>query len=348
MQQVFCTILRNGARVQSGYNRNTFIMKALQFNALLKTTIWGGEEVTALKNLKDAPAQVGESWEISGVPGNETVVSEGEHQGRTLGQLIETYGAELVGKRNMERYGTTFPLLIKFISAAQDLSIQVHPDDAMAQRMGHPYGKTEMWYIVRTQPGASLCSGFNADFSAEGYEASLADGTLMSHLSRHETKPGDCFFIPAGRIHSIGAGNFLVEIQQSSNDTFRVYDFDRTDAQGNKRELHVAQAREALDYKAYPEYRTRYELQPDACTPLVACEQFNTRLYELSKPCTANYADIDSFVIVIAFEGSATLRYDEGEVELKAGECVLFPATTQQVEMVPGAEGFKALETFCL
>lgn len=322
-------------------------MKALQFNALLKTTIWGGEEVTALKKLENAPEQVGESWEISGVPGNETVVADGEFKGETLEKLIGRFGAELVGKRNLERYGTTFPLLIKFISAAQDLSIQVHPDDAMAQRMGHPYGKTEMWYIVHTQPGASLCSGFNADFSADGYTESLADGTLMNHLSRHETRPGDCFFIPAGRIHSIGAGNFLVEIQQSSNDTFRVYDFDRTDAEGHKRELHVAQAREALDYKAYPEYRTQYEPRPNDCTPLVECPQFTTRLYELTAPLKADYTDIDSFVILIAFEGAATLRYAEGELTLRAGESVLFPATTEGVEIVPAAGGFKALETFC-
>lgn len=322
-------------------------MKALQFNALLKTTIWGGEEVTALKKLENAPEQVGESWEISGVPGNETVVADGEFKGETLEKLIGRFGAELVGKRNLERYGTTFPLLIKFISAAQDLSIQVHPDDAMAQRMGHPYGKTEMWYIVHTQPGASLCSGFNADFSADGYTESLADGTLMNHLSRHETRPGDCFFIPAGRIHSIGAGNFLVEIQQSSNDTFRVYDFDRTDAEGHKRELHVAQAREALDYKAYPEYRTQYEPRPNDCTPLVDCPQFTTRLYELTAPLKADYTDIDSFVILIAFEGAATLRYAEGELTLRAGESVLFPATTEGVEIVPAAGGFKALETFC-
>lgn len=322
-------------------------MKALQFNALLKTTIWGGEEVTALKKLENAPKQVGESWEISGVPGNETVVADGEFKGETLEKLIERFGAELVGKRNIERYGTTFPLLIKFISAAQDLSIQVHPDDAMAQRMGHPYGKTEMWYIVHTQPGASLCSGFNADFSADGYTKSLVDGTLMNHLSRHETRPGDCFFIPAGRIHSIGAGNFLVEIQQSSNDTFRVYDFDRTDAEGHKRELHVAQAREALDYKAYPEYRTQYEPHPNDCTPLVDCPQFTTRLYELTAPLKADYTDIDSFVILIAFEGAATLRYAEGELTLRAGESVLFPATTEGVEIVPEAGGFKALETFC-
>lgn len=322
-------------------------MKAIQFNALLKTTLWGGEEIPRLKNLKDAPEKIGESWEISGVPGNETPVVGGEYEGMTLAQLIERFGADFVGERNLKRYGTTFPLLIKFISAADDLSIQVHPDDAMAQRMGHPYGKTEMWYLIGTQPGASLCSGFNADFSAEGYTKSLADGTLMSHLSRHETQVGDCFFIPAGRIHSIGAGNFIVEIQQSSNDTFRVYDFDRRDAQGNTRELHVEQAREALDYKAYPEYRTDYVLKPNAYTALVDCEQFTTGLYQLTEPVKADYTQIDSFVILIAYEGNATLRYAEGEIKLEAGQTVLFPATTTEVEIIPGAEGFKALQTHC-
>ena len=322
-------------------------MKAIQFNALLKTTIWGGEEIPRLKNMKDAPAKVGESWEVSGVPANETKVVGGEYEGMTLTELIDRFGADFVGTRNLERYGNTFPLLIKFISAADDLSIQVHPDDAMANRMGHPYGKTEMWYLIGTQPGASLCAGFNADFSAEGYMQSLADGTLMSHLCRHETQVGDCFFIPAGRIHSIGAGNFIVEIQQSSNDTFRVYDFDRRDAQGNTRELHVEQAREALDYKAYPEYRTNYVLKPNAYTSLVECEQFTTGLYQLTETVKADYSNIDSFVIVIAYEGSATLRYAEGEVKLEAGQTVLFPATTTEVEFIPGAEGFKALQTHC-
>lgn len=322
-------------------------MKALQFDALLKTTIWGGEEVTLLKQLTDAPKKVGESWEISGVPGNETPVAYGEYKGKTLQQLIELFGKDLIGNHNLEKYGTTFPLLIKFISAAQDLSIQVHPDDAMANRMGHPYGKTEMWYIVHTQPNASLCSGFSSDFSAEGYTQSLADGTLMNHLSRHTTQPGDCFFIPAGRIHSIGAGNFLVEIQQSSNDTFRVYDFDRTDANGNKRELHVAQAREALDYKAYPEYRTPYILRKNDCTPLVECPQFTTRFYDLSQSLRADYSAIDSFVILIAFEGEAKISYDEGEVTIKAGQSILFPATTKGIEIIPTTDNFKALETFC-
>ncbi len=322
-------------------------MQALKFSPILKTTIWGGEEVTRLKGLAAAPRKVGESWEVSGVPGNETPVSEGPLKGKTLPELIRTYGAELVGEENLRRYGETFPLLVKFISAAQDLSIQVHPDDAMAQRMGHPYGKTEMWYIVSAAAGASLCSGFNADFSAEGYTRSLENGTLTQHLSRHATHAGDVFFIPAGRIHSIGAGNLLVEIQQSSNDTFRVYDFDRRDANGNKRELHVAQAREALDYKACADYRTHYTPCRNAAVTVVDCPQFTTRLYDMDAPIPADYTGLDSFVILVAFEGAAEVDYDGGTATLRAGESLLLPATNGHAIFRPAGGGCKVIETFC-
>ena len=172
-------------------------MKAIRFDALLKTTIWGGEEVTELKHLSQAPLQVGESWEISGLPGDETLVSDGEFKGQTLSQLIATHGASLVGKHNYEQYGTNFPLLVKFMSTAKDLSIQVHPDDAMAQRMGHPFGKSEMQYILHAQPESRFYAGFNADFSADGYSQSVQDGSLMAHLKCHATHAGDCFLIPA-------------------------------------------------------------------------------------------------------------------------------------------------------
>ncbi|MBR1594655.1 MAG: class I mannose-6-phosphate isomerase [Alloprevotella sp.] len=330
-------------------------MKPIFFKPLLKQTIWGGEEVTALKQASEllergeaAMPRVGESWEISGVEGDETPVCCGEDAGRTLPELIAKYGADLVGEENLRRYGTTFPLLIKFISAAQDLSIQVHPDDAMAQRMGHPYGKTEMWYIVKAEEGASLVSGFSHAFSAEGYVASLADGTLMQHLSRHGTQAGQCFFIPAGRIHSIGAGNFLVEIQQSSNDTFRVYDFDRSDAEGRTRQLHVEQAREALDYADTEGGPVSYEPQPGACVNLVSCPQFTTNLLELDAPFHADYSRRDSFVILIAFEGTAEVRTDAGDTfELRAGQSVLLPAAMQGADIVPKGGDFRTLETFC-
>ncbi len=323
-------------------------MKALKFKALLKPTIWAGTEVARIKQHPDATARIGESWEISGVTGDETPVIDGELAGETLSRLTERYGAALVGEENFRRYGTSFPLLIKFISADQDLSIQVHPDDAMAQRMGHPYGKTEMWYIVGTAPGATLCTGFNADFSAEGYTQSLADGTLTSHLNRCDTKPGDCFFIPAGRIHSICAGNFLVEIQQSSNDTFRVYDFDRTDAQGRKRELHVEQAREALDYAACPDFRTNYEDKENEAVMLVDCPQFTTRHFRLSRPVTEKHEGLDSFAILIAYEGEAEIVDAEGNITpLRAGESVLYPACNLWTEIRPkSGTQFCCLETY--
>lgn len=323
-------------------------MKPLRFKELLLPTIWGGEDIVELKGLQGRMEDIGESWEISGVAGKETPVTGGEDDGLTLAELIERYGASLVGRRNLERYGTTFPLLVKFISAANSLSVQVHPDDAMARRMGHPYGKTEMWYIVKTAPWASLCSGFKHDFSAEAYTDSLAEGTLTSHLAYHDTHPGDCFFIPAGRIHCIGAGNFLVEIQQSSNDTFRVYDFDRVDDLGNKRELHVEQARKALNYKAEPNYRTQYEPHPGQPVVLVNCPEFTVRLLQSAGEMTVDYAGIDSFVIYVAYEGKAMLTDSEGnELMLEAGQSVLFPAVNAAVRIEPvGNAGFSCLETF--
>ena len=322
------------------------MLKPFYFEPLLKQPLWGGEQVSALKQLAAAPSRVGESWEISGVPGDETLVVGGEDEGRTLTELITKYGARLVGRANLERYGTTFPLLIKFISAAQDLSIQVHPDDAMAQRMKHPYGKTEMWYIVQAAPGASLVSGFSHTSSAEEYVSSLADGTLMNHLQRHQTQAGQCFFIPAGRIHSIGAGNFLVEIQQSSNDTFRVYDFDRRDAEGNPRQLHVEQAREALNYTDTDAAPVRYTPQRNAAVELVRCPQFITRLYEVDKPLSTDCADIDSFIILICFAGEAQITDDAGNAfALHAGQSVLVPATARRLTFRPQGT-FRALETF--
>ena len=322
-------------------------MKPIKFEFLLKPTIWAGEEITKMKNIADKKG-IGESWEISGVPGDETRVVEGDDLGATLPELIEKYGAKFVGEKNLQQYGTTFPLLSKFISAAEPLSIQVHPDDAMANRMGHPYGKTEMWYIVGSGEGASLCSGFAHDFSAEAYTNSLEDGSLEEHLAYHDTKAGDCFFIPAGRIHSIGADNFLIEIQQSSNDTFRVYDFNRTDAQGNRRELHVAQAQEALDYKAYDEYRSHYTAEQNAATLMVECPQFTTRLIKADQELVMNYADVDSFVILIAYEGSAQLTDSEGNTTtLAKGESILLPACNEKLTITPvGGEQFSCVETF--
>lgn len=322
-------------------------MEALQFEPLLKTMIWGSEEVTQLKHISPAPEKVGESWEISALPGEETPVASGPLKGERLSALMRRYGAELVGLHNWERYGTHFPLLVKFIASAQDLSVQVHPDDQMARRMGRPFGKAEMWYFVRSAPEAAISLGFKEDFSAERYTESLRRGTFMEHVCRHATHAGDVFLVPAGMVHSIGAGNLLIEIQQTSNDTFRIYDYDRTDAQGRKRQLHVSEACEALDYKARTDYRTHYTPRPNAAVPLVECPHFSVRLYDLTAPVEADYTALDSFVILVAFSGEARLQYDEGELTLREGQTVLFPATTQHVKMTPAPGGFKALEAFC-
>lgn len=326
------------------------MLKPIKFQALLKHTIWGGHDINVLKTLPADIAAVGESWEISGVPGNETQVTEGDDCGATLPQLIERYGERLVGRANLANYGTTFPLLIKFISAAQPLSIQVHPDDAMAQRMGHPYGKTEMWYIIGTHPGAQLCSGFAHDYSPEAYEQGVEDGSLEEHLAYHTTHVGDCFFIPAGRIHSIGAGNFLIEIQQSSNDTFRVYDFNRTDDLGNRRELHVAQAREALNFHADSDYRTHYEARMDEPSMMVSCPQFTTRLIRTEHTISVDYTTTDSFVIFVAYEGEARITDAAGQQTLlRAGESLLLPAENTAVEIAPlGINRFSCVETYII
>lgn len=311
------------------------MIKPLRFGEIYKTKIWGGTGIGRLKGLEDN-GNTGESFEISGLAGDETRVKTGEFEGLTLRELLERFGARLVGARNFERFGTNFPLLVKFISAAGDLSLQVHPDDAMAHEMGHPYGKNEMWFIVAAEPGAHICAGFSSDFSETQYLAALADGNLGDHVNVAVTHPGDCFYIPAGCIHAIGAGNLIIEIQQSSDDTFRVYDYDRVDADGKKRELHVEQARRALDYRAAAPREAHYDRQAEGATRLVDCASFSTRSCRFTQPATLDYAAIDSFVIFVAYEGAALLTDAEGnEVRLKAGESVLFPAENTAVSVKP-------------
>ena len=321
-----------------------------KFKEVMKSPLWGGKDIVALKHIEGVDT-IGESWEVIGVPGDETPVVGGEYDGWTLRQLIEKFGADFVGKKNFEVNGTNFPLLIKFISADDALSIQVHPDDAMAQRVaGKPFGKTEMWYLVGAHPGATLYSGFNRDLTVEEYDKVMAENRLEDVMARYETKVGDCFFIPAGQIHSIGKGNLIIEVQQSSDLTYRVYDFNRRDAQGNLRQLHTAEAREALNFKSKADYRTHYEDRENCRVQLESCPQFTTSVYHLTEPLRADYADVDSFAILICYEGQAELTDSEGNTTtLKAGETVLFPATNKWVDIRPLGEGrFSCVETYTL
>ncbi len=319
-------------------------MKPLKFKALLKQTIWGGDKIIPFKHLDDKLENVGESWEISGVPGNETVVADGEYAGKKLNELVIDLKDKLVGKANYERFGNEFPLLIKFIDARQDLSIQVHPTDEIAKRQGKERGKTEMWYIMDSDSDAKLYSGLKKQITPEQYKAMVEDDTITDALAQYEVKEGDCFFLPAGRIHAIGTGCFLAEIQQTSDVTYRIYDFKRKDKDGNYRQLHTKEAAECINYTVEDDYRTAYQPKKNQGVTLVECPYFTTAVYDLSEPMTLDYSELDSFVILIGLKGEGTITDDEGNTtSISAGESVLVPATTNIVKI----EGtIKVLETY--
>lgn len=307
-----------------------------KFQPILKSMLWGGEKIAPYKQIVSAQQMVGESWELSGVPGNESVVAAGPDAGMTLPQLIARDGARLLGKVNSEHFGEQFPLLIKFIDARQDLSIQVHPDDALAWKRHKSKGKTEMWYVVAADENAHLRSGFSRQVTPAQYEASVGDNTITDILAEYAIQAGDVFFLPAGRVHSIGAGSFIAEIQQTSDITYRIYDFNRRDAQGNTRELHTEQAKDAIDYTVQPDYRTHYEKTGNSPVELVSCPYFTTKLYDLTEPLTADYATLDSFVVVICVEGEGILADNCGnEMPVHRGETVLIPASVRSLRMTP-------------
>ena len=311
-------------------------MYPLKFKPILKSTIWGGERIIPYKQLVDTQKQVGESWELSGVKGNESVIVNGKYAGLTLPDLIAQEGANLLGVKNYERFGQEFPLLIKFIDARQDLSIQVHPNDKLAWERHQSKGKTEMWYVVSADEGAHLRSGFARQVTPAEYEASVNDDTITDLLTDYLIQPGDVFFLPAGRVHSIGAGAFIAEIQQTSDITYRIYDFKRRDANGNTRELHTELAKEAIDYTVESDYRTHYIARENQEVELVSCPYFTTSLYELTQEFTLDYSALDSFVVLICMSGQATFMTDSGdEVVMHQGETVLLPATAQWLRIRP-------------
>ena len=314
-----------------------------KFEPLLKQTLWGGEKIIPFKHLDSQMDHVGESWEISGVNGNETIVAEGPDKGKSLNELTSTMKSQLVGKENYERFGNEFPLLIKFIDARQDLSIQVHPTDEIAHRQGKERGKTEMWYALESAPGAQLYNGLKQQITPEQYKEMVENDTITNALARYEVQEGDVFFIPAGRIHAIGAGCMVAEIQQTSDVTYRIYDFKRKDKNGNYRELHTKEAAESIDYNVLPDYRTVYQPTKNEGVQVVSCPYFTTAVYDLTEPMTLDYSELDSFVILIAVKGDGKLICNGQETSFRMGDTVLFPATTDEVKV----EGtVKFLETF--
>ena len=314
-----------------------------KFEPLLKQTLWGGDKIIPFKHLDSQMDHVGESWEISGVNGNETIVAEGPDKGKSLNELTSTMKSQLVGKENYERFGNEFPLLIKFIDARQDLSIQVHPTDEIAHRQGKERGKTEMWYALESAPGAQLYNGLKQQITPEQYKEMVENDTITNALARYEVMEGDVFFIPAGRIHAIGAGCMVAEIQQTSDVTYRIYDFKRKDKNGNYRELHTKEAAESIDYNVQSDYRTVYQPRKNEGVQVVSCPYFTTAVYDLTEPMTLDYSELDSFVILIAVKGDGKLICNSQETSFRMGDTVLFPATTDEVKV----EGtVKFLETF--
>ena len=315
-------------------------MYPLKFNPILKSMIWGGEKLRQYKAIDTDQKNIGESWELSGVPGNESVLSNGEFAGRTITELIKEYGPELLGRHVYETCGEKFPLLIKFIDARDDLSIQVHPDDAMAQEVhDQPFGKTEMWYVVSADKDAHLMSGLSAEITPEEYVSRVENNTITDVLCDYKVAAGDVFFLPAGRVHSIGKGCFIAEIQQTSDLTYRIYDFGRLGLDGKPRELHTELAKDAIDYSVSEDYRTAYTAAQNEETHLVECEYFKTNLLDLTEPLSVDVKSKDSFMIVICLEGLGKLKDSEGNVvALKQGETVLVPAVTDEITFIPQSQ----------
>ena len=322
-------------------------MYPLKFEPLLTTFVWGGQKIAPYKGIDSQEKNIGESWEVSDVEGRVSVVANGPLAGKTLSQLVKEYKGQLVGRHIYENNGDVFPLLLKFIDALKDLSIQVHPSDELAARLQPgSKGKTEMWYVIAAEPGAKLYSGLSRPLTPEQLADKAADGSIIDALACYPVHPGDVFFLPPGRIHAICGGCFIAEIQQTSDITYRIYDYGRMGLDGKPRQLHLEQARQAVDYKVYPEgYRTHYEPVQDEEVQLISCPYFTTSVLDLTLPYAKDLSELDSFLTVMCIEGSGSLEVDGEEISIRQGETVLIPADADDVCFIP-EDGMKLLTSF--
>lgn len=318
----------------------------LKFKPVFDDRIWGGDKIRTRLGLDFAPlTRCAEAWVLSGYEGKQTVVSNGFLEGNEINELIEVYMDDLIGGTIFESTGETFPLLIKFLDSHDWLSIQVHPDDDLAQKRNLPNGKTEMWYVIDAEKDAQLIAGFNRKITQKQYLDHLQNKTLHEILNFEKVNPGDVFFMPAGRVHALGPGILLTEIQQTSDATYRIYDWDRKDAHGNERELHTEQALAAIDFNFYPDYKTAYKPRVNETTGLVSAPYFTTNLIELAQPLRKDYEELDSFVVYICLEGGMKIKCGESTTVLVKGEVVLIPAIIDKVEIFPDRK-VKFLEVF--
>lgn len=308
----------------------------LKFEPILKDKIWGGSRLRNFPGKGKASDKCGESWEISGYENDISVVSEGFLQGNNLEELIEVYMGDLVGDRIFDFFGLQFPLLIKLIEANDVLSIQVHPDDEMAMEKHNAFGKTEMWFVIEADKGAQLISGFKSETNREEYLRFLNEGKITELLNYETVEKGDVFFMPAGRVHAIGKGILLAEIQQTSDLTYRIYDFNRPGDNGKPRELHTELALDAIDFNHYDQYKTPYTKAINKTVQLASCRYFTTNLINLTKPVIKEYNLIDSFVVYLCTEGKVDIiPENQPAVSISKGETVLVPAMLKQISIVP-------------
>ncbi|MDO6739304.1 type I phosphomannose isomerase catalytic subunit [Wenyingzhuangia sp. 2_MG-2023] len=305
----------------------------IKFAPILKDKIWGGTKLKELFNKETDGDSVGESWEISNVPGDISVVSNGALKGSNLTDLISSYKGDLVGGKIFESFGEKFPLLIKFIDAKENLSIQLHPNDTLAKERHNSFGKTEMWYVMDADSDSKLNVGFTKELNKETYVEALNSGKILEVLNFEEVKKGDSFFIKEGLVHAIGAGCMIAEIQQTSDITYRIYDWDRVDDQGNSRELHTELALDAIDYKFNKDFKCSYETIPNESANIASCEYFTTNYLKIKGQVEKNYAELDSFVIYMCVEGEATIIVSGNSETIKKGETLLVPAKEKEVSL---------------
>ncbi|MBM6991987.1 MAG: class I mannose-6-phosphate isomerase [Prevotella sp.] len=321
------------------------------FEPNLHSVVWGGDAITKWKGLPDVQEPIGESWEVSAVPTSTSIIANGELKGKDLISVLNEYPEEILGEEVSRQYDRQLPLLVKFIDARKDLSIQVHPNDAMAQRLHQKRGKTEMWYVIDAKPGAFLYAGFGSplapldengevtdrEAAMEAYRRHVANGTITEVLAKHEVKAGDVFYLPAGRVHAICSGILLAEVQQSSDVTYRIFDYNRPGMDGNPRELHTELAAEALDYQVVDTYRTTYDYQPERANLVIDSPFFNVRVIDVNGPFHRNLIKYDSFIITMCIHGNCRIRMrDTGdEIMLREGYSTLISASIADYDIIP-------------
>lgn len=291
---------------------------------------------------------IGESWEVSAVPSSVSVISNGDWENMELTDVIARYPKEILGEAVAKKYNNQLPLLVKLIDAERDLSIQVHPNDEMARRKHGKFGKSEMWYVIDAKPGAFLYAGFKRHLTTDEYKRMVADGTICDALARHEVHKGDVFFLPSGRVHAICGGILLAEVQQSSDVTYRIYDYNRPGMDGKPRELHTELAAEALDFNVLDDYRTTYFEERHRANHCVDSEYFNVRIVEAEEPFHRNLIKYDSFIITMCLQGDCWLkvRSTGDTVLIKEGFSCLVPAVLADYDIIPINGHTRLLDAF--